>query len=199
MRLRRQGAKRSMPNHDLSHRRRRPDLDLLEGRCVLSGGITVIRALLPPAIVLGIGPGTAFPRPEMPHASMAVPASRGFAFWPERPAGFHEDPGFWHGPGFGGTHILAEFFQGTPASSISPADEVAHPALPLFAVPQVSLPMTGSPDPSMPRMFQKANPDFEIPHDHAPQLRPPSGTIAENFDASARDPEGVISQNLNQV
>jgi len=130
---------------------------------------------------------------------MAVPASRGFAFWPERPAGFHEDPGFWHGPGFGGTHILAEFFQGTPASSISPADEVAHPALPLFAVPQVSLPMTGSPDPSMPRMFQKANPDFEMPHDHGPQLRPPSGTIAENFDASARDPEGVISQNLNQV
>src|SRR3954452_5394449 len=97
MRLRRQGAKRSMPNHDLSHRRRRPDLDLLEGRCVLSGGLTVIRAFPPPAFVVGIDPGAACPRPEMPHVSMAVPPSEGFAIWPERPAGFHEEPGFRHG------------------------------------------------------------------------------------------------------
>jgi len=47
-------------------------------------------------------------------------------------------------------------------------------------------------------MIQKASFDFAMPHDHGPQMRPPSGIIAEN-DAIARDPEGAISQNLNQV
>ena len=203
MRLRRQGAKRSMPNHDLSHRRRRPDLDVLEGRWVLSGGVTVIPTLSPPAIVLGINFSPAFPQPATPHFSMAVPASEGFAFWPERPAGFHGGPGSWHGlvppPGFGGTPALAEFLQGTPVLSISPVDEVAHPALPPFTDPLFPPSMMGSLDASMPRMIQKASSDLEMPRDHGPQMRPLSGIIAENLDTSARDAEGAISQNLKQV
>ena len=185
MRLRRQGAKRSMPNHDLSHRRRRPDLDVLEGRWVLSGGVTVIPTLSPPAIVLGINFNPAFPQPATHHFSMAVPAFEGFGFWPERPAGFHGGPGSWHGlvppPGFGGPPAPAEFLQGTPVLSISPVDEVAHPALPPFTDPLFPPSMMGSLDASMPRMIQKASSDLGMPHDHGPQMRPLSGIIAENL------------------
>src|SRR3954451_14230241 len=99
MLLRHQGAKRSMPRHDPSHRDWRPDLDLLEDRWVLSGGIAVIGISPPPAIIVGVEFGHSFPRLETPYLSSAPPPWGEPTPGPEPLAGFHHEPGP-HGDAF---------------------------------------------------------------------------------------------------
>jgi hypothetical protein len=74
---------------------RRPSLDSLENRYLLSGGIEVIRVSPPPALVIAID----FRETLQPAGILGTPAmspvSRGFAFWQMPIPEFHHDPTPW--------------------------------------------------------------------------------------------------------
>ncbi|MGZ6031041.1 MAG: hypothetical protein ACXWNS_04740 [Isosphaeraceae bacterium] len=89
MQLRHQGAKRSMRKHLALNWRRRPSLDSLESRYLLSGGIEVIEVRPAPALVIGID-FRQTPYPADGFRSLAISSfSSGPGNWPM--------PGFHHG------------------------------------------------------------------------------------------------------
>ena len=171
MQLRHQGAKRSMPKQNSSNRSWRPDLDLLEDRWVLSGGITVIGISPPPAIIGGVEFGQSVPQLDPPRFSSVLPPWEGPAPGLERLVGFHHEPGpqgnlflFEGFQGYlgvqfanplGGTPGPAEFRGDRSVLLTAPPPDLPHPDSLASTVPPPPIYMMGSPDVSMPRMIQK--------------------------------------------
>ncbi len=90
--LRFEGAKRSMRKHFAPTCHCRPTLDRLEDRCLLSGGIEVIIAPPPPALVIGVGMSEILPSPNFPGALAFSARSSGPESWQQMSVlGFHRD------------------------------------------------------------------------------------------------------------
>jgi hypothetical protein len=181
---------------------RRPSLDLLEDRHLLSGGIEVIGVYSAPAIVVAIDLREPIHAPGLVEFPSPPPFSQNTPFpFPQMPVDwFHHDPGRW-----GHAFPLAPEFQSTlsapePQETSAPllisGSMAVYAALPFQGGVSPSLappPMPGLPGASLflPGDVQRLKVDLEFLREHGPQAKPLPEASAINLEGNTEDVQGV--------
>jgi hypothetical protein len=191
---------------------RRPDLDPLEDRHLLSGGIEVI-GVFPtpsPAIIVAIDFRGPVHAPDVGWFPSAPLFSQNTAF-PQMPLdGFHHDSGPWGHPFPPAAALQSSFasqppspasssaaeFQGAPGPSPVSGAMAASLAVPYQGGAPPSLappPMPGPPGAYPPGDVQRLKADVEFLREHGPPAKPLTEANVVNLGGSTEDTQGVTA------